>query len=75
MVEDIRHSITNTLGAEYAHMSHSPSSSNMVSTTAGCDEADGFEILNRVRNQLESMNSGKLKAALGLMDSAAKACH
>ena len=71
----MRYTITGTLGAEYANNPHSPSSENMVSTTSGYDEAEGFEILNRVRNQLESMNSGKLKAALGLMDSAAKACH
>lgn len=70
MVEDVRSTIAGTLGAEYGN--NSPLSANSVATTTGCDESEGFEILNKVRNQLESMNGGKLKTALGLIDSAAK---
>ena len=73
MVEDIRSNlkIADTLGAEYANSSHSHSSSVNPNSNE-CSEQEGFEVLNRVRDQLDSMNSGKLKVALGAIDAAAK---
>ena len=71
MVEDMRSKIADTLGVEYAKNSHShPSSVNTAPN--GCSEQEGFELLDRVRDQLDSMNSGKLKTALGAIDAAAK---
>ena len=75
MVETMRSKIVDTLSVAYQSDSHSPSSStNAVSTTGEFSEPDGFEILNRVRNQLDTMNSGKLRTALGVIDAASKVC-
>ena len=45
---------------------------NAVDTRGDLGELDNFGILSRVQSRLESMKSGKLKAALGVMDVAAK---
>ena len=75
MVETIRSKIVENLGVEYPSRSHSPSSSaNAVASTSGFGELDGFEILHRVRNRLDSMNSGKLRAALKVIDAASQVC-
>ena len=69
----MRSKIVETLGVDYASdPRRSSSSTTVVSSSGGSDEPDGFEILNRVRDQLDSMNSGKLRAAMGVMDAASK---
>ena len=75
LVETMRSKISDTLGVDYPIRAHSPSSSvNVVSTTGENSELDGFETLSRVRNQLESMNSGKHRMALSVIDAASKVC-
>lgn len=73
IVENVRNKLVETLNLEYPDRSHSTSTSkNARSVSGGCEDADGFEILNRVHGRLESMKSGKLKTALGVIDAAAK---
>ena len=73
LVETMRSKISDTLGVDYPISAHSAASSvNAVSTTGENSELDGFETLSRVRNQLESMNSGKHKMALSVIDAASK---
>ena len=67
----MRSKIADTLGAEYSNSSHSHSSSVNPNSNE-CSEQEGFELLDRVRDQLDSMNSGKLKTALGAIDAAAR---
>ena len=78
LVETMRSKISDTLGVDYPISAHSPSSSvnavSKVSTTGENSKADGFETLSRVRNQLESMNSGKHRMALSVIDAASKLC-
>lgn len=75
IVENMRSKIVETLNVEYPDRLRFPSTSaNAVSTTGGSEKPDGFEILNRVLNQLDSMKSGKLRMALGVIDAAAKVC-
>ena len=73
MVENMRFKIAETLSTKYPDDSHPLSSSAaVISTTGGCGNLDGLEILNRVRDHLDSMNSGRLKTAFGMIDAAAK---
>lgn len=73
MVESMRSKLVETFGGEYPDKHRSPSvSTNAVSTAVGCEEPDGFEVLNRVRGQLDSLRSGKGKLALGMIAAAAK---
>jgi len=75
IVENVRSKIVETLNAEYPDKSLVPSIPTYAVDAIGPDvyeEPDGFEVLTRVRNQLDSMKSGKLKVALGVIDAAAK---
>ena len=75
MVEMMRSKIVDTSSVAYHSGSHSPSlSANAVSTSGEFSEPDGVEIQYRVRNQLDSMNSEKLRTALGVIDAASKVC-
>ena len=73
MVENMRNKLVETLNVECPDRTYVVSTSNDAGlVTGGCGDVDGFEILDKVQNRLESMNSGKLKTALGVIDAAAK---
>lgn len=69
----MRCKLVETFGGEYPDKHCPPfTSTNAVLATVGCEEPDGFEVLNRVRGQLDSLRSGKGKLALGMIAAAAK---
>ena len=69
----MRNKLVETLNVECPDRTYVVSTSNDAGlVTGGCGDVDGFEILDKVQNRLESMNSGKLKAALGVIDAASK---
>lgn len=76
MVENVRSRVSVAVRDEYVAKTHSHSSSpSAVSAADGCDDPDGFAVLNRVRDQLDSMKSGKFRTVLGVIDAAAKVIH
>ena len=73
----MRSKMMETLSVEYPDKSRSHSASRLaVSATGelGYEEPDGFEMLNRVRCQLDSLKTGKAKFALGMIAAASKVC-
>ena len=77
MVEASRSKLIDTLGAEYSDKSQTRSTSQHTTpdaNTSTSEDLDGFGALNRVHERLKSMKSGKLKASLDVIDTAARVC-
>lgn len=73
----MRSKIMETLSVEYPDKSRSPPVSRLTIPATGgvgCEEPDGFEILNQVRCQLDSLKTGRVKFALGMIAAASKVC-
>ena len=69
----MRKKLVETLDIEYSEKSYVTSTPKNAKLVEGGDgDSGGFEVLSRVHGRLESMKSGKFKAALSVIDAASK---
>ena len=72
-VEDMHSKLVDTLNIQFPGRSRAPSTHpNAITDEDDRDRPGGLEILDKVQSRMDSLNSGKLKAAFGIMDSAAR---